>query len=551
MISDPSQLAELIHRWGLRYRSDPEFRADLDLLAGVLREVGAVPTADCVTKDAGAVVPASARSEVPAPTLPPGVAAPPATPPAVPGSVPRAGREPIAGEASHDPTREPPRETPLSITAEDVEHLKRRILAPERPPITADGAPLVAPAWTAAADDDLSLVERRCRMKAEGSRWAAERVRRMVAGLDWRTEVEPQDHEIIRRARDIPECYLWMNTREGPVPADLSELEDVADAFEACGGALAVVRRILDGPDHRDRFERGLDLLAEAQSALRATIEHVDAAPDPDQKRIYFWLRGVAARESIFIRRHMKMDDPADPRRLHELTREIDALEAEVSEVSESARKRKAGINTIRYHARRIENGEGTAHDWRRIQESISELLDLGLPRSHPDLRNALLPLIDQVPDEVTLDPGPAGVFREVDRYLGTRVAAPEPADRVLTPEVVAVRGLLGGRSAVVIGGTRRPPSQEALRQALGLREVYWPDSREHQSIEPFATWIAKDDVAIVLLAIRWSSHSFGEVKTFCDRYDKPLVRLPRGYSPSQVAVEILNQASGALERGR
>jgi hypothetical protein len=49
------------------------------------------------------------------------------------------------------------------------------------------------------------------------------------------------------------------------------------------------------------------------------------------------------------------------------------------------------------------------------------------------------------------------------------------------------------------------------------------------------------------LLAIRWSSHSFGKVKPICDRYGKPLVRLPAGYSPNQVAVQIVQQVSGKL----
>ncbi len=50
-----------------------------------------------------------------------------------------------------------------------------------------------------------------------------------------------------------------------------------------------------------------------------------------------------------------------------------------------------------------------------------------------------------------------------------------------------------------------------------------------------------------MLLAIRWSSHSFGDVKRFCDRYGKPMVRLPGGYSPNQVAAQVLMQVSGQL----
>ena len=51
----------------------------------------------------------------------------------------------------------------------------------------------------------------------------------------------------------------------------------------------------------------------------------------------------------------------------------------------------------------------------------------------------------------------------------------------------------------------------------------------------------------VVLLAIRWSSHAFGDIKQFCDQHGKPLVRLPGGYSPNQVAAQIVMQAGEKL----
>lgn len=61
-------------------------------------------------------------------------------------------------------------------------------------------------------------------------------------------------------------------------------------------------------------------------------------------------------------------------------------------------------------------------------------------------------------------------------------------------------------------------------------------ESREHESIEGFAPYVARPDVAAVILAIRWSNHSFGNVRMFCEQHDKPLVRLPGGYNPRQLA---------------
>jgi predicted dinucleotide-binding enzyme len=99
----------------------------------------------------------------------------------------------------------------------------------------------------------------------------------------------------------------------------------------------------------------------------------------------------------------------------------------------------------------------------------------------------------------------------------------------------------------VLIGGSRRPSSQETLKAAFGLNELLWIETREHQSLEGFEPYVARPDVAVVLLAIRWSSHSFGEVKQYCDRYGKPLVRLPGGYNVNQVARQLLSQCSDRL----
>ena len=81
----------------------------------------------------------------------------------------------------------------------------------------------------------------------------------------------------------------------------------------------------------------------------------------------------------------------------------------------------------------------------------------------------------------------------------------------------------------MLIGGTRRREAQESLRRALGLSELIWIETKEHQSIDSFEPMIARADVAVVLLAIRWSSHAFGDVQA--------ILRSPR-------------QAAGAASRG-
>ena len=110
---------------------------------------------------------------------------------------------------------------------------------------------------------------------------------------------------------------------------------------------------------------------------------------------------------------------------------------------------------------------------------------------------------------------------------------------------------MLSGRKVFLLGGLRRPAAKEALERAFDLSELIWFETREHESVSGFEPYVAQSDVAVVLLAIRWSSHSYGEVKQFCEKYGKAFVRLPGGYNPNQVARQILQQVGGKLVEAR
>lgn len=118
------------------------------------------------------------------------------------------------------------------------------------------------------------------------------------------------------------------------------------------------------------------------------------------------------------------------------------------------------------------------------------------------------------------------------------------------TAEVAEAARLLAGKGVLLIGGSRRREAEEALEKAFGLEELVWVETKEHQATSTFEPLIARPDVALVLLAIRWSSHAFGDVRQFCERHNKPLVRLPGGYNPNQVAAQVLAQCSAQLRQG-
>lgn len=199
-------------------------------------------------------------------------------------------------------------------------------------------------------------------------------------------------------------------------------------------------------------------------------------------------------------------------------------------------------LHKLKFHLARLAQEE-TEDDWQKVVELCDTLLEqppdartLGfakrLAAAAPTLRNWMLPA-----DLAVLQ-------RELDgatRKDATAAAAPA------TPEE-RVAALLKGRVMVVIGGDRRPEHQQRLREAFGLSEVLWPDTREQNpDVTALESCVSRADVAVVVLMIRWIRHALGEVATLCERHDKPLVRLTAGYNPAQVAVAILEQTGKRL----
>ncbi len=430
--------------------------------------------------------------------------------------------------------------------AEPVSELLPRLTLGQRTPGPAVSYP---ERFSTPEGHDLAQLETRLRMKAEGARWAARRRELLRSDAPFDTEIEPMDRDIIVRAKAIPDCFLWMNHPSSPSPEDLSLYEDLARCFECVADMLVILRTIQSAANAvRTEFELALDLLAEAQSALRTAVERLGAATDTDQIKVYNWLRVTAAENQFYIRRHFRAEDPADPKQWPDLVARIDALDRRLHKSHDRDKVRKKLLGKLRHKVQQVaDNTPDAEEQWRAVVAIVDELVNDGLPPSNCELRDLLAPVIDDAPPLADPPKGFQLVAREIDRYLSTTLPVTATKAARLSPEVEQVAKWLHGRSLALVGGDRRPKAAEALKAAFGLRELVWIASREHESLEGFKPLVAQPDVAIVVLAIRWSSHSHGGIKSFCDDLGKPMVRLPRGYNPNQVAHEICQQVGQIL----
>lgn len=405
--------------------------------------------------------------------------------------------------------------------------------------------------WLPAEETDLKLVSYRCRMKAEAARWAAERRRLMAIGAEYSVQIVPTDREIIARAKALPECFLWTNHPQGPSPTDPGQYEELARGFEAVAEVLEVLIQFCSPPnDHGDEFDQLVDLLAATQSALRVSVEHMDWEHDHDQEAVFHWLRRIASEKQFLIHSHMKIGDPADPAHMPQFLERLHEIDNALQSSAQKKKDRNRLLGKVRHKASILRGAVGDlSSDWRILIDTVNELIDGGLPPSSRELREILQTIIDDMPELGELPKNFDLVQREIDRYLATNSFPEAAASKELTPEVQRVAQWLQGRQMVLIGGDRRPMAYQNLKSAFALDELIWVEVKPHQSLAALETPVGRPEVAVVVLAIRWCSHSHKEVEETCDRFGKPFVRLPGGYGVNQVASKILAQCGERLAR--
>lgn len=404
---------------------------------------------------------------------------------------------------------------------------------------------------------DLESMATSCALKADAARWMGERQRLLALGKTLPAEVAAQKWKLIEHAQTLPECYLWMLHLELPATTDPTLYADLGNCYEACALMAALLEKLVAHERQAQPFLiQALGLATVAQAALRNAIQALEDTVDTDQRKLFQWVEAAHAQYHLQMRRYTKRSKEANPRQAAALIQQVQELFNKIS----AQRKRQNAQRRLWRNARSLaENLQAdlravTAPQWQALVEAVEALVDAGIPTSSVELRNFLLPLLDQLGEQL---PTPSAqhptftlVLREVERFLdqepaetGETVATPEVAS---SGEVLQVRALLQGQRIVFIGGERRPAAEEALCNAFALKELIWLEGHD-QTYTAFEPYVARADVSVVILALRWSRHGFGQVKEYCNHYDKLFVRLVGGYNPNQVAHVVLKQIGERL----
>ncbi len=434
---------------------------------------------------------------------------------------------PISPALPPEPLATPPVQSSLTLKDLNVPFLLPPDLLPPYQPTPAERSDR-APMPTLAA---------RSRVKAEAARLLAGEGGDAVA--------------IERRASALPDCRLWMLFDPPTTPPAV--WRDLAAAYEAAAAA-ADLMVTWDGLPESQADAAAADVLllaAEAQSTLMAAVSdtRMISGYDEEQLQIFLRLRDETSWRRIKVDRFMKRTDRADPARAGDVRRRVLDVADRLKRSGGQDRQRQKHLKNVFRKLDLIRNDPaGNAGEWPRALELLDTLVVEGLPPSHAELRDHLLAVWDHLPSDLPVPAGAGRVLTACERFLEDRPAAPvSAAPEPPTAEVAAVAGAIRGRELMLIGGQARPNHIAAMCDAFGLANVRWLSTPEHTSYTVFEPDIARPEVAVVVLVVRWMSHDYDRVSGYCVRYGKPLVRLTAGYNPNQLAHQIVAQVGRKL----
>jgi hypothetical protein len=246
------------------------------------------------------------------------------------------------------------------------------------------------PRYSDVADDDLPLIIKRCRLKAEGTRWAVERDELLRDGADFAEEIRPVDAEIIEQAKALPNCFLWMNQPRNDTWTRADDYLLVADCFDTLADTLEAMHAAM-GSGNAEQFMEAVLLVAEAQSAVRCAVAQVETHADSDQQQTYHWLRNRASRDRFYISRFMRISDPADPEDCDSVSGRAQKLKAAVENTPEGDQ---AGSQTLRVRVKLLSGilSSEESDNWDEVIEVLEGICGEDYQAILPELCQLLLP---------------------------------------------------------------------------------------------------------------------------------------------------------------
>ncbi|MEM6673593.1 MAG: hypothetical protein AAF726_12175 [Planctomycetota bacterium] len=424
--------------------------------------------------------------------------------------------------------------------------------------------------------ESLSTVVTRARWKAAGCRLALDRRAQSKESGGERESAEAQlatrERSLRARLAKLPDTSTWMLDQPfglratEPEAFDVSDevaekLELVANSYETLAFAVEMAIDL----DEQGLFKGGpppafLYLLAEAQSALLAALAEAPTRSDSDQRDVFMWLKEQTTRHRIYVDRHMRLDDPADPKGASALEDRIRQTARDLLEERKTRRQRGQLLNKIKYHVRKLlDDGELRAAEVESLDAAIGQWREAGLESGEPALVDAVQALREFAREDDAAGDGVEALLKLLDRIPEPRGArtrrgggSSSGKDPKRTAEILAeVRELLEDRTVVLLAPAHALDERESLESELGAASIDFVSvdvkGDADERWKTLSSCLDADDVDVFLLGVRLESEEYQRFKEECLERKTPFVRLPGSLAPSAVAHQITRQVGWRL----
>ncbi|MEM6313571.1 MAG: hypothetical protein AAF743_05765 [Planctomycetota bacterium] len=289
--------------------------------------------------------------------------------------------------------------------------------SPPEPAVHDEHAP--DPAWEAIAT--------RCKLKAEALEWQLERKTLLDAGD--RDAVQAGDANLIARAKQHEECFLWMCNEEFHKLREPAEFARAARCYRAVAEAVDVLS-VADAAE--DGVREAFLLVGEAQSALRVCIDQSGLRnSDPDQREIFRWLRRETKSRQIYVP-HMQLKSPADPAEIDDVLDRLAELRQRLTQHRQADKQHDEAVRKVEYHAHKLEAAPDPAceflrPEWEGLLSALDAARDKGIAADDPALITAIQPVLDLAPIDVNFHayPGALDVWAKAEERRTDVAGAP------------------------------------------------------------------------------------------------------------------------------
>jgi hypothetical protein len=417
---------------------------------------------------------------------------------------------------------------------------------------------------------DLERVHARAAWKGEALRLA---LARRAAGAAPGPELRLREADLRARQSSAGGPWAWMLDAP-PARVEDAALTTLAQCYE-------VVARVAEGLTQLERAEalqpappvELLRLVAETQSALLVALAGVGLRQDEDQRDLFQWLRERTTRHRIYVDRHMRLEDPADPSAAQDIGRRFEVLVEGTLAVGVGRKQRVQLLNKVRYHVRRlIDGGASSAEEWTSLAAALARWREHTLALDDKGLVDVLGALAGlEVPAAVTA----AGA--QQPEALGALAAALElvrGGETARADSLAEARRLVQGRRGLMVAEGTDDFARATLAEALGLEHLEWlavggvepPAALDEQATDepaPGAAAQPSERVAailaslaetrpdVVFMGLRLPQDEYLVFKDRCVELRLPFVRLPGEPTPSAVAHQTLRQVGWRLRELR